>query len=83
MVDAGGPVPGGVQVPLHVRIEGEEFPLPVEGGIIRIAKSGRDDLPCLPFRINLRNMTNRGPRPLHEMLHGRQQLVLTPEFGCA
>ena len=79
VIDASGPVPGFADVPLHVRVVGEQLAVPVEGKVERVAESGRDQLPHLAIRVGARDPALGSQRVVHET--GRdagREVVLAP-----
>src|SRR5205814_6094800 len=60
MVDAGGPVPGHAPVPLHVRVEREEFAVGVEGHVVGVAEAGQDQLPLLALGVGAEDVAAGG-----------------------
>src|SRR5262249_16665219 len=54
--DAGGPIPGSVDVPLHVGVVGEELAIAIERDVERVAEADRDQLPSLAVRADAVDM---------------------------
>ena len=59
--DPDGPVPGESEVPLHVRIEGEEFPLRVQGEVEGVPESGAELGPLVIGQIQPMDGARRHP----------------------
>ena len=75
-----GAVPGGVHVPFHIRIIGEDFSFPVDCGVVLVAESGGKHFPGFPLGIDLGNMSEWSLGAFHEILQGWKELVFGPQF---
>ena len=53
MTDAGGAVPGGVEVIFHVRVISEEFPVRIEAAVEDVAEADGDGFPIRAVGIEL------------------------------
>ena len=61
VVDAGGAIPGGAAIPLHVGVVGEHFPVGVEGHIVLVAESRGVEVPALAVGVSPGNPAAGGP----------------------
>ena len=81
--DAGGPIPGRIDVPLHVGVVREQLAVAVEGDVERVAVAHRDELPLLPVRADAADVAAGGLLAGHEAAavdHARQEVVLAPDL---
>jgi len=84
MTDSRRAIPGEADIPLHVRVKGEQLTIGVEGNVILVTVTAADQLHRLAVRIDFRDPTTGGHDP-HGVStgipHPRQQLVLLPIAG--
>ena len=83
VIHPGRPIPRRIQIPLHVGIVGKELAIPIEGGVVGIAESRRENLPGFPFGIDFGDVTDGRGHALHEVGAARKKLVFPPQFRNA
>ena len=84
MQHARGPIPGRIDVPLHVRVIREQLAVAIEGEVERVAIAHRDELPVLPVRAHAADVAAGSLLARHEAAsidHPRQEVVFSPDLG--
>ena len=84
MIDAGGAIPGGVEVILHVGVIGEEFAVVIDAAVEDVAEAGGEDFHVLALGIEAINDAARG----HDVAvvaatigHAWEEVVIPPKLG--
>ena len=82
MVDAGGAIPRGVEVPLHVGVVSEHFTVGIEVDVVLVAEAGGDNFPLFSFGIGFANPSAGSFRTFHEAaaVNAWHERVFAPAF---
>ena len=84
MVHAGGAVPGGADVPLHVGVVGEEVACRIEGDVELVAEAVAEQLHVAAIGLHRGDEATGGqlaPGVAIGVPHARQEMILRPDLG--
>ena len=70
MVDSGGTIPGGIQIPFHIGVVSEHLSLAVQGRVVLVAEAGGDHVPGFALGIDSCHVAQWGFGATHKVLQG-------------